>query len=76
MECVLRILADKEFNRNGLQQMVNFGIVNNGFFETIYNVDDGHIVRMLLLFDESEDAMSYLQKNFESYKVVSYGCYW
>lgn len=56
--------------------MVNFGIVNNGFFETIYNIDDGHIVRMLLLSDESEDAMSYLQKNFESYKIVSYGCYW
>lgn len=72
----MRILADKEFNRNRLQQMVNFGIVNNGFFETIYNVDDGHIVRMLLLSDESEDAMLYLQKNFESYKIVSYGCYW
>ena len=56
--------------------MVNFGIVNNGFFETIYDVDNGHIVRMLLLSDESEDAMSYLKKNFESYKVVSYGCYW
>ena len=51
--------------------MVNFCIVNNGFFETIYDVDNGHIVRMLLLSDDSEDAMSYIQKNFESYKVVS-----
>lgn len=53
-----------------------FGIVNNGFMETVYNIDNGEIVCQVLL-EEKSDAFSIIKKMSvdDDIQVVSYGCY-
>lgn len=53
-----------------------FGIVNNGFAETIYDADNGKIVCQVYI-DEKEDAFSVIDRLSidNDIEVVSYGCY-
>lgn len=51
------------------------GIVNNGFCETIFDVETGGIIYQSFLQDETEDAYSYLDNSGHPYIVVSYSCY-
>lgn len=58
----------------------HFGIVNNGFVESIFDVDNGYIVYQSFLSDDFEDAFSVIEnmKNTsgDEIEVVSYGCYY
>lgn len=58
---------------------VHVGIVNNGFMETIFNVDNGDIIHKCFLNDESEDAYSVIDdmrnSSGKDIEVVSYGYY-
>lgn len=61
------------------QNKIHVGIVNNGFMETIFNVDSGDIIYKCFLNDESEDAYSVIDNMKNSsgkdIEVVSYGYY-
>lgn len=54
----------------------HFGIVNNGFAETVYDLDSGSIVCQVLL-EEKQDAFSIVRKMSidDDIEIVSYGCY-
>jgi len=49
-------------------------IVNNGFYETVFDVDSGTIICKNVLSDDN-DALSYLDDNGIVYTLVSYCCY-
>lgn len=53
-----------------------FGIVNNGFAETIFDVDNGKVVCQVLL-EEKEGALSVVSKMAvdNDIEVVSYSLY-
>lgn len=55
--------------------MMNVAIVNNGFYETIYNVDSGSVIHKSLVQDESEDSFSYLASHGIEYTLMSYSVY-
>lgn len=55
--------------------MINVAIVNNGFYETIYNVDSGSIIHKSLVQDKSEDSFAYLTSLGIEYTLTSYSVY-
>ncbi len=55
--------------------MINVAIVNNGFYETIYNVNSGIVIHKSLTQDESEDSFTYLASCGIEYRLISYSVY-
>ena len=55
--------------------MINVAIVNNGFYETIYNIDSGSVIHKSLVQDESEDSFTYLASQGVEYTLASYSVY-
>lgn len=54
--------------------MLNVSIVNNGMYETVFNLEDGKILRKCVI-DSDVDALEYLDGLGVAYRLVSYSCY-
>lgn len=55
--------------------MLNVSIVNNGMYETVFNMEDSKILRKCVIADDTYDAFDYLDGIGTAYRVVSYSCY-